>query len=282
MVTASTRKLSVSLQEAIGEVQWAARQSVEANGQKAVIRPLNTDEEKGIEACSPKNSPLSSNRLVALDVRFRNSQNNVGFGTLILPRFFSQRALSESPGDWDGYGRRLEKDSSKRDIAMEVMQFFEQNFLHPEGLPIELMVPQHIFLCEPPMQDQSLDEISMSCNNSSAYSARPIRQTGRWSHHAIGALDLNPLYNPLVMPTERWPQEQSFTDDWSVRALKSGWVEIAPKEGEAYATNRQRNPNPYLLHRSSFATQFFRKLGWTWGGNWSQIKDYQHFSPGLE
>ena len=33
-----------------------------------------------------------------------------------------------------------------------------------------------------------------------------------------------------------------------------------------------------MLTRDGVLTQAFKRQGWTWGGAWNSLKDYQHFS----
>ena len=33
-----------------------------------------------------------------------------------------------------------------------------------------------------------------------------------------------------------------------------------------------------MIHPDDAAVQAFATIGWSWGGNWTTLKDYQHFS----
>jgi hypothetical protein len=101
------------------------------------------------------------------------------------------------------------------------------------------------------------DHRSMAADNSSAFNCRVVAGTDRWSEHAYGhAIDVNPRENPYV------------TSD--------GYV--SPPEGEPYADRSRRAPG--LIHRKGPVVAAFATAGWEWGGNWSWLKDYQHFSAG--
>jgi poly-gamma-glutamate synthesis protein (capsule biosynthesis protein) len=98
------------------------------------------------------------------------------------------------------------------------------------------------------------DEASMAANNTSAFNCRSVTGGSSWSQHSYGnAVDINPIQNPYVKGST-----------------------TLPPEGEAY---RLRDPNvPGLLVDDSLVVQAFKSAGWGWGGDWSSLKDYQHFS----
>jgi D-alanyl-D-alanine carboxypeptidase len=98
------------------------------------------------------------------------------------------------------------------------------------------------------------DERSMLADNTSAFNCRQVPGTSAWSQHAYGlAVDVNPLENPEV---------------------KDGAVD--PPAASAWA-DRSRS-SPALIVHGDAAWQAFRAIGWPWGGDWSSLKDYQHFS----
>jgi D-alanyl-D-alanine carboxypeptidase len=33
-----------------------------------------------------------------------------------------------------------------------------------------------------------------------------------------------------------------------------------------------------MIHAGDAVVQAFTAIGWVWGGTWSSVKDYQHFS----
>ncbi len=98
------------------------------------------------------------------------------------------------------------------------------------------------------------DEVSMANNNTSCFNMRPmVGSDNKWSLHAYGlAIDINPLYNPYVHDDEIYP----------VTAVK-------------YA---DRSSNFIMkIDENDFAYRIFVKYGFNWGGNWTNVKDYQHF-----
>lgn len=97
------------------------------------------------------------------------------------------------------------------------------------------------------------DELSMSDNNTSSFCYRVVDGSEVLSNHSKGlAIDINPLINPMV---------------------KNGVV--SPKKGQDYI---ERNENiKGMIKKGDACYNAFTKRGWTWGGEWSNLKDYQHF-----
>lgn len=101
------------------------------------------------------------------------------------------------------------------------------------------------------------DEKSMADNNSSSFCYRTISGSNKISKHGYGlAVDINPLYNPYVVP-----------------AGNSNKVE--PANAVPY-TDRSKAFS-YKIDRSDLCYRLFIEHGFTWGGDWNTRKDYQHF-----
>lgn len=121
-----------------------------------------------------------------------------------------------------------------------------------------------LFLAEYPIEKMILikeydgdDNASMADNNTSAFNYRNIAGSSSLSKHSMGlAIDINPLYNPYVKE-------------------KDGTTTILPAEGDAYIDRKQ--DNPYYIKEGDVCYQAFTERGFTWGGNWNSLKDYQHF-----
>lgn len=97
------------------------------------------------------------------------------------------------------------------------------------------------------------DNLSMADNNSSAFNYRVIPNTNILSNHAAGkAIDINPLYNPYIVG-ER----------------------ILPPDGEKYV-DRSLEDDRYIK-KDDILYNTFISHGWSWGGEWTHAKDYQHF-----
>lgn len=98
------------------------------------------------------------------------------------------------------------------------------------------------------------DEESMRADNSSCFNYRVVSGTTRLSKHARGlAVDINPLENPYIN--------------------RSGGVE--PATAEAYV-DRSKD-FPHKIDHDDLCCRLFVERGFTWGGDWVSVKDYQHF-----
>lgn len=103
------------------------------------------------------------------------------------------------------------------------------------------------------------DEKSMAANNTSAFNYRVISGTTKLSNHSYGmAIDINPRINPWVKGNK-----------------------VSPANGKVY---KQRKTSKckgkykrYMIHKNDTAYKIFKKYGFSWGGEWRNSKDYQHF-----
>lgn len=131
-----------------------------------------------------------------------------------------------------------------KDVAAELADNFRDLFRH--GFLIERMEPVENF--------RGSDDRSMEANNTSAFNCRDVTgQPGKFSNHSWGrAIDINPLTNPYV------------------RAQT-----VLPPQGRLFLDRMRAYPGVILA--DSFIVKLFEKRGWTWGGNWQDRKDYQHF-----
>ncbi len=102
------------------------------------------------------------------------------------------------------------------------------------------------------------DEISMANNNTSCFNTRKIMGTDTWSKHAYGmAIDINPLYNPYV------------GEDGQV-------LPVEASSGKYNYADRDTS-FPMKIDETDYAFQQFTNYGFTWGGFFETVKDYQHF-----
>lgn len=133
-------------------------------------------------------------------------------------------------------------------IAEDVLEIFQ--ILYENQYPIEKMVLIDEYGAD--------DESSMNENNTSAFNYRTISGSSKLSNHSYGmAIDLNPKYNPYV------------------KTASDGSVICQPESGRAYA-DRTKDFS-YKIDTNDLAYQLFTQAGFTWGGNWNSVKDYQHF-----
>lgn len=135
-----------------------------------------------------------------------------------------------------------------QEIETEVLEIFQA--LYENQYPIERMVLIDDYNAD--------DEASMEANNTSAFNYRTIAGSSKLSNHSYGmAIDLNPLYNPYV------------------KTAADGSVFCQPQGGYAYADRTREFA--YKIDKEDLAYQLFTQAGFTWGGNWNSVKDYQHF-----
>jgi hypothetical protein len=91
-------------------------------------------------------------------------------------------------------------------------------------------------------------------NNTAALLCRATTGGSSWSAHAYGlAIDVNPFNNPY----------------------QKGDV-VLPELASSYLDRSWRRPG--MIWPGSPAVREFARIGWSWGGSWSSLKDYQHFS----
>lgn len=135
-----------------------------------------------------------------------------------------------------------------KSVALEVIGIFEELF--NAKFPIEKMALIDAYLAD--------DERSMEENNSSAFCSRLMTgSTDRFSKHSYGiAIDINPKINPYVKGTT-----------------------VLPASGAAYADRNQQVPG--MIDPSGICCRLFKEKGWKWGGDWTSLKDYQHFEKSL-
>lgn len=133
------------------------------------------------------------------------------------------------------------------DLAEDLLDIFRQ--LYEAGYPIERMQLIDDY--------DARDQASMEANNTTCFNFRQIAGSTKLSNHSLGrAVDINPLYNPYVKKTA------------------NGTI-YDPPVAEAYA-DRDKD-FPYKIDHDDLCYQLFTAHGFTWGGDWNSVKDYQHF-----
>ncbi len=107
------------------------------------------------------------------------------------------------------------------------------------------------------------DERQMRDNNTSCFCYRNVPDTKKLSYHARGlAIDINTLYNPYV------------------RYRKDGSMIVQPSNGKPYVDRKK--DFRYKIVEGDLCHRLFLKHGFTWGGSWRTMKDYQHFEYHLK
>ncbi len=102
------------------------------------------------------------------------------------------------------------------------------------------------------------DLASCRANNTSCFNYREVVGSNSLSKHALGlAIDINPLYNPYI----------TYNSD--------GSANVYPENAADYADRSKAFP--YKIDENDFCYKLFTEHGFTWGGHWNSVKDYQHF-----
>lgn len=105
------------------------------------------------------------------------------------------------------------------------------------------------------------DDLSCADNNTSCFNFRKVYGSDNLSKHALGlAIDINPFQNPYV----------TYPD---------GVERISPPGSEPYAD--RDSGLPHIISEDDLCYQLFTAHGFTWGGHWRTLKDYQHFQKEL-
>lgn len=102
------------------------------------------------------------------------------------------------------------------------------------------------------------DYASCEANNTSCFNYRQVVGSSSLSKHALGlAIDINPLYNPYI----------TYNSD--------GTENVYPENATDYADRSKAFP--YKIDENDLCYKLFTEHGFTWGGHWNSVKDYQHF-----
>ena len=137
-----------------------------------------------------------------------------------------------------------------KNVAHEVTEIFEE--LYTIGYPVRKMKLVSNY--------KGSDWQSIEADNTSAFNCRSATGSKKWSKHSYGkAIDINPIENPYIARSGRISHKASLK--YRKRVHKNST--LADKA---------------VLLKNDKATKIFKKYGWKWGGDWSGVKDYQHFS----
>ncbi len=249
----------------------------------AFVRPLSAGEKDELRAVIPSGAPITADHLVAIDMRFHRIDGTEGFGRIIVAEYFSNKALRGQRGPKRGYWKILDRDPGRRAIAQELVDFFVANFKAANPYPLERVIPLHFFQEIARARNIDIDELSMRYNNTYAFAIRRVRGTSRWSRHAIGAIDINPFYNPIITRTTKGRRARVAMAALTPSELATEQIRVEPLGAAKHAFDREQLTDRHVIaNQSSPIVEYFSSNGWTWGGNWRTIKDYHHFSPGDE
>lgn len=139
-----------------------------------------------------------------------------------------------------------------RAVAQDIKEIFMELF--EAEYPIEKMLLVDAYGGD--------DNASMIDNNTSSFNFRRAEGMASLSKHAYGlAVDINPLYNPYI-------------------PIREGEQAVLPPDAAIYA-DREADCEYYIRH-GDVCYEAFVSRGFTWGGDWTAGKDYQHFSKTVE
>lgn len=137
-------------------------------------------------------------------------------------------------------------------IAQDLIEIFYELYRNEYQLERVLLIDEY----------DGDDTASMEDNNTSCFNYRVVSGTSHLSKHALGlAIDVNPFYNPYITYN------------------KDGSVNVSPAAAEFYADRSASFP--YKIDENDLCYKLFIQHGFTWGGNWNNSKDYQHFQKTL-
>jgi len=131
-----------------------------------------------------------------------------------------------------------------KNVAPRVVRVFRK--MYAAGFPIRRMKRIERY--------GGSDDRSMAADNTSAFNCRPVTGSpGRFSVHSYGkAIDINTIENPYVNGNT-----------------------VLPAAGRRYLD--RGNVRRGMIVKGGKVTRAFRRAGFDWGGNWTSLKDYQHF-----
>ena len=137
--------------------------------------------------------------------------------------------------------------------------------VHRKASPEVILIFKELFENKFPIASLELmykyfgdDDRSMLANNTVAFNCRlTTNHKSKFSRHSYGiAIDVNPFINPYYKKGKVIPATASEYLDRDIR-----------KKG--------------LITKKSICYKVFKQKGWTWGGDWKSLKDYQHFEKKL-
>ncbi len=131
-----------------------------------------------------------------------------------------------------------------RDVAAAVLRVFRA--LHAARFPLAQVTTVERFGAD--------DDRAMAANATTAYNCRRVTGGTGWSEHAYGrAIDVDPVQNPYVRGRT-----------------------VAPRAGRAYLDRTDVRPG--MVVPGGPVVRAFTAQGWSWGGDYRSLRDYQHFS----
>lgn len=186
-----------------------------------------------------------------LDDRVKKRVNGKSYGEDCTVPYETLRYIRVLHVGFDGetyIGELIMNKALVEDILDILWELYEMDY------PIERMILVDEYDAD--------DDKSMAANNSSSFNFRLVAGTTRLSQHSLGlAIDINPLQNPYITKL-----------DGKEVVLPDNALEFVDRTLE----------NPYYIHQGDACYEAFIRRGFTWGGEWKNSKDYQHFQKKIE
>ena len=190
----------------------------------------------------PNNEQSSKNELIIIDSDYSFEEALQG---ITIPSTVKDELeiVTVSYYGFDGLLHRGQIIVNKK-VSDDIIDIF--NVIRKTKFPIEKVVPM--------VEYNWSDEQSMRDNNTSSFNYRFLSGAKILSMHASGlAIDINPKQNPYIKNGSNSPT------------------------GSDYKLDAKGTICP-----DSEIVKAFKAKGWSWGGDWKSLKDYQHFQKTIE
>jgi D-alanyl-D-alanine carboxypeptidase/Putative peptidoglycan binding domain len=196
----------------------------------------------GVESASPTNEPRFEAAVEPIGEPLANEMRGVSWRPGCPVPISDLRRITMSHWGFDGQVHTGEL-VVHHDVADDVVGVFARLF--DVGYPIRRMERIERFGGD--------DDESMAADNTSAFNCRPITGGGALSVHAWGkAIDINPVENPYI----------------------KGDI-VLPEAGRPFVDRSSSRPG--VIVDGDVVVEAFAEIGFVWGGDWTRLKDYQHF-----
>lgn len=139
-----------------------------------------------------------------------------------------------------------------KNIADDIKEIFMELFINEYEIE-KMYLPDRYWTGD----GNTTDDAACDDNNTSAFFYRTVGGSSSLSNHAYGmAIDINPQQNPYV-------------------SYRSGSPECSHDNALEYLD--RTSGAAHMITTDDLCYQLFISHGFSWGGNWRNIKDYQHF-----
>lgn len=140
-------------------------------------------------------------------------------------------------------------------LAGDICEIFRELFENDYQIERMLLVDEY----------QADDEASIAANNTSAFNFRAVTGGTTLSLHGMGcAIDINPINNPYIM-----------YDEYG----NAYWEDL---DAELYLDrNAPDAAERHMINHEDLCYRLFAEHGFSWGGDWANPSDYQHFEKAV-